>query len=52
MKTASTVGVQPLTGRWTLALDPDNRGHQDRWFSGDPDVDVREAPVPGSIQAV
>ncbi len=44
--------VQPLTGRWMLALDPDNRGRQEQWYARMPAVDAREAPVPGTIQQV
>ena len=45
-----TIAAQSLNGTWTLALDPENRGRQHAWFDGQPAVEVREAPVPGSIQ--
>ncbi len=48
--TVQSSTVQPLIGRWTLALDPENRGRGDSWFAGPPDVETREARVPGTIQ--
>ena len=50
MPTEGTTTVQALTGRWTIALDPDDRGRADRWSDRVPDVDRRDAPVPGTIQ--
>ncbi len=50
MKSDTTDGIQPLSGLWSLALDPDNRGRQDEWFKAHPPVEVRDAPVPGFIQ--
>ncbi len=43
---------QSLDGRWTIALDPENRGRTEEWFSGIPAVETRQAPVPGTIQQV
>ncbi|HWE62823.1 MAG TPA: glycoside hydrolase family 2 TIM barrel-domain containing protein, partial [Chloroflexota bacterium] len=48
----SDVDLQPLTGPWRIALDPEQKGRTDRWFMGDPGMDVRQAPVPGSIQQI
>jgi len=45
-----TTTVQALTRRWSLALDPDDRGRADGWSGRIPDVDRRVAPVPGTIQ--
>jgi hypothetical protein len=45
-----TIGVQRLNGRWRLALDPHNHGRRDGWFGHPPQDEVREAPVPGTIQ--
>jgi len=50
MPTSATTMVQSLIGRWSLALDPDDHGRADRWFDRIPDVDRRDAPVPGTIQ--
>jgi len=52
MPTEGTTTVQALTEHWTIALDPDDRGRADRWFDHIPDVDRRDAPVPGTIQQV
>jgi hypothetical protein len=52
MPTEGTTTIQSLTGRWSLALDPDDRGRADRWLDHIPDADRRDAPVPGTIQEV
>ena len=41
-----------LNGDWHIAVDPDNIGRRDRWFSGGPGADAQPAPVPGIIQQV
>jgi len=43
--------AQVLTGGWTLAPDPDNKGREQRWFER-AQAGAKEAPVPGVIQQV
>ncbi|MCX6030510.1 MAG: hypothetical protein NT169_14585 [Chloroflexi bacterium] len=43
--------TQTLSGIWKLAVDPENRGRDDRWFDA-VRPDAQEAPVPGIIQQV
>jgi len=52
MPTEGTTTIQAITKCWSLALDPDDRGRADRWSDHVPDVDRRDAPVPGTIQQV
>ena len=44
--------VQTLVGMWKLAVDPDNKGREERWFDSDPVTGAQDAPVPGIIQQV
>nr|MBA2480554.1 hypothetical protein [Planctomycetota bacterium] len=41
--------VQVLSGRWTIAPDPENRGRDAAWFA-DERADAVPVPVPGIIQ--
>jgi beta-glucuronidase len=40
-----------LNGLWQFALDPEGRGHTDRWFAG-PLSDAREMAVPASFNDI
>ncbi|MBI2194961.1 MAG: hypothetical protein HYU36_23520 [Planctomycetes bacterium] len=43
--------IQELSGPWHLAMDPANRGREEKWFKA-VHPEAREASVPGIIQQV
>lgn len=43
--------VHSLEGIWKLAVDPDNKGREERWYESIR-PDAQDAPVPGIIQQV
>jgi Glycosyl hydrolases family 2, sugar binding domain/Glycosyl hydrolases family 2/Glycosyl hydrolases family 2, TIM barrel domain len=45
------VAFQILSGEWSIAIDPENRGRDERWFEA-LRSDSETAPVPGLIQDV
>jgi hypothetical protein len=40
-----------LSGAWTLALDPENRGERQHWYAADLPTPAGALTLPGSIQA-
>lgn len=41
-----------LSDTWTLAIDPENQGKEQKWFENDRQEGAQEAPVPGILQQV
>jgi hypothetical protein len=44
--------MQLLTQGWLQAIDRNNAGKEEGWFSSGPTADARPASVPGIIQQV